>query len=105
MTKKLWTGHVTVELEMAIFAETEAEALKLAKKHAWEEISNLDTGDAHITVSPYAPPSDLDDALPWGDFGGERERTVGELKAELGTGTEYDALMRRLRESEKAGEL
>lgn len=99
MSKKLWTGSVMVDFEMAIYAETEEEALKIAKRSAWEELRNLDTGDASITVSHYAPPGYLDDALPWGEFGDDRERTVGEIKAELGVESPTDTLLKRAREA------
>ncbi len=95
--KKLWTGNVSIDFEMAIYAETEQEALRLAKKHAREELENLDGLD--ITVAPGAPSSDLDDALPWGDFGSGHEQTVGELKEKLGVQSPKDTLLARAREA------
>ncbi len=96
--KKLWVGYVSIEFEMAIYAETKEEALKLAKKHTPEEVESLSGHDYSVHISDHAPSVALDDSLPWGDFGSEKERTVGDLKEELGMETGYDALMRQARE-------
>ncbi len=103
MTKKLWTADVAISFEMAIWAETEDEARKLAKKHAPEELENIGgAGDFDIGISDTPPGPDLNDALPWGDFGGEREKTVGALKKELGVEHPMEERMRKLSEAIRA---
>lgn len=101
MAKKLWTADVCISFEMAIYAETEDEARKLARKHAPEELDNIGN-DFDISVSDTPPPADLNDALPWGDFGSGHERTVGELKKELGVEHPLEARMSKLAEALKS---
>jgi hypothetical protein len=95
--KKLWTGKVSLDFEMAVYAESEEEALRAARKGAQEEIMNHYAYDSLVTVSPYAPPSFLDGTLPWGDFEGEPERDVATLKAELGVDSPTRMLLERVR--------
>lgn len=101
MNKKLWTGSVSIDFDMAIWAETKEEAFKLAKDHALDEFFTLSDSFA-VSVSDSPPPADLDDAIPWGDFGGEKERTVAELKRELGIVDPMLERLRRLSEIAKA---
>lgn len=101
VTKKLWTGSVSIDFEMAIWAETKEEALKLAKDNALDEFETLHDG-FDVSVSDSPPGGDLDDAIPWGIFDGEKERTVAQLKSELGiVGTRIERL-RKLEEEIKA---
>jgi len=101
MSKKLWTANVTCDFEMAIYAETLDEALKIAKRHAPEELDNI--GDVFdVVIMDMVPPPDLNYALPWGDFGSEPERTVRELKAELGVKHPLEARMADLANALKA---
>ncbi len=76
--KKLWTASVSVDFQMAIWAESEAEAMRVAKENATEEHDNLDPR-WDICVSGMAPPRYLDDSYAYGDD--EQRLTVGEIKA------------------------
>ena len=104
--KKLWTANVTVEFEMAIYADTVEEARRLAKRHAPEELENIADG-FDIDVSATPPPPDLNGCLPWGDFGSEGERTVAQLKKELGVEHPLEARMSQLANAlrKQAGQL
>lgn len=80
--KKLWTASVSVDFEMAIWAESKEEAMRIAKENATEEHDNLDP-HWDIAVSDTSPPKYLDDSFPYGDD--DRNLSVGEIKA-MGAG-------------------